>query len=148
AVVELAVAIVVEQVAALLRGRSGNAIRGIAGRAVARAPADPAGRADSLVNPRVAVVVLEVANLRGAGMDRGVPVVAVASARRVSGDVSATHPGRARLKGVVAVAVTIGPHLDGRGVLVDPAVAIVVLHVADVGRARVDLLVILVAVAV
>jgi hypothetical protein len=143
------VAVVVEEVALFVAGLARGAGRGVAVDRLAPAPALAALRPHALVHVGVAVVVEAVADLLGAGVDRGVLGAAVARRARVAGQAHAAHHGVAALVlelAVVPVAVGVGVEGDRDRVLVDVDVAVVVDLVAVLGRARVGVGAVVVAV--
>src|SRR5205814_76249 len=147
AVVDDAVAVVVEKIALFGARLPRRAIVRHAARSVAAAPSLAARRSRPLVDHAVAVVVDEVAHLGGARKDLRVVVVAVAVARAEALRVArAAHPRRAVLD-AVTVAVLVLAHHDGRKTLVDDAVAVVVFAVANFHRAGVNGGIVVVAVA-
>ena len=113
----------------------------------AHQPVPQRTRAPSSIWP-VAVVVLVVAQLGRAAVDRRVVVVAVVGVGRVALRRTRSPSTVGPVGDAVAVAVHVDVAGHDRQALVDHAVAVVVALVADLGRARVDALVAVVAVAV
>ena|GEM_PF-4101223 len=114
-----------------------------------------AGVLEPLVDRAVAVVVAPVVELGRAGVDGDVVVVAVVVVLDPPRGAGRDVGERVRLVGVaVVVAVFVAVAGDGGGLvfadvpLVDHAVAVVVVAVADLGRAGVDVRVVVVAVLV
>jgi len=102
---------------------------------------------ESFVDLPVAVIVNIVANLVGAWIYGGVGIITVTPLGRVAGRHIAAVDFR---QFIIAVAIAIGVWVDGNSVLwvlIDLAIAIVVLAVAQLGSPGVDRLVAVVAVA-
>ena len=99
-----------------------------------------------LVDFVVAVVVLAVADFRRSRIDCGVDVVAVGIVKNVARRLDEGFLGNVR----VSESVGVGVQIVGRTVctLVDLAVAVVVLAVADLRSARIDVCIAVVAVSI
>jgi hypothetical protein len=133
-VVDDAVAVVIEQVAQLRARWSRRADRRATDR-VAAAPPDAARPANALVDQGVAVVVAVVADLGRAWIHRRVGVVAVAGAISKTSAGGAIRFHRATGHAVAVAILVLAVHLID-DVLVDLAVTVVVLVVAQLGSAR------------
>jgi hypothetical protein len=139
----VAVFVVVDVGARLVTGIRRGRARAVA---VAVAVVVPGVRVHGVVVHRsVAVVVRAVADLRRAGVDGAVAVVAVVVVGHVARGLAAGVAGRGAVPLAVAVRIPVEGRLD---TLVDVAVAVVVDLVADLGLAGVRVLLAVVAVFV
>jgi hypothetical protein len=146
-VVVHAVAVIIETVAGFLSRGAGLAVRRVATRAVARAPAHTALRSYPIIDVAIAVIVLAVADLDDLWIDFRIRIITITTERRVPRQITTAGYGLRCPRLVVPVTVAVGPHRNGRSVLVNLPVAIVVLTVAHLRRPRVDVFVVLVAIA-
>ena len=143
-VVCYSVAVVVEVIAFLGARLAGRTFRATA-LAISRTPTDPADHARILVHAFVAVVVPVVAGFASARVHVGVTVIAVVVANAKALARAAAHH-RGFAEHAVAVAIGISAVARDRDPFVDFAVAVVVFAVANLGTARKDLGIVVVAI--